>query len=1084
MLLALSVLPLGAPPALAAATSLVTEAPSLAGQTIWTNAMQTPLEVTADNSVTSVQAIFAGCPPVCGQGGISPAQQVPLPPNRTALHYNVYPFPGMAPQPLTVSYAVYGQVYRDTASLGLDQSLIEPGAPGMSPVSFTVFPHGSATIDPSTIAVTYNGSPVAALIVTAGPIAGSFTVSFSPVGVVSGGAPVGVTYSDSAGNDYNLGFQPSTAPQWLQGSVVDQSGAPVPGIQVMAFGSGPGGGGGNPGQTYTGADGGFIIPLSGTGSYIIQVQPQPGQSFVAATATADVSGPGPSLVSPIRLQLPQVTVTGVVYDGTNNQPVGNALVNLSQAQAPQSGPGGGGSSGPPPGGSSVTNAAGQYTVYLPAAGQYDLMVQPPFGSNPDNLQAAGPTREDLPTGASSIDVTLPVAAATVSGAVYYNGAAVPNAGIQAMEAPSGPGVPGGFAFAQTDSSGRYTLQLGAGTWQIQVGGSAGGASLQGLRLQQFVTPTAALAGGSLTIGSASGQQITDNLTLAAYDVPVDVGVEVGAAAPAHLFVFAQQGPPPGGGSGPGSGPGSGGPGGPGLFASDQQNSDGSPNTDWVTLHHVHLLLTAGAWQVGVGVSTGSAPPRFKMVSLTITGTAPSATVTANGGGAGVTVGTPPVLSLSLHALDQVATVTVLDGSGNPVQGAFVGAFKNGGDFLQGDNNPPVTDASGRETIHLTASHWNVATFASGYGFSQPQALDTSAGSGSYALTFNLGTPRPYTISGTVTRSGIGVPGAQVVATQPGQPPAFGVTDPFGSYSLSVTGGSWSLAARTPGYDTSAIAPVPTSAPLSSGNMAETVNLDITAATQRNIQLSGTVVDGGGNPVAGATVQATLGGTFPATAVTAGDGTWKLAVSAGTWSVSATAPGYTPSTPQGVATTGTTTGITLALGTQLADTVTGTVTGTASAPVQNALVTAVNTSTHVVFQALTGSDGSYTLQVADGSYDVGANAVGYVTAGPVILSSSGGSTTTQNFQLSTGVGVSGTVTVGGTAAAGVEVDAASVADPAVVLTTTTDGSGIYSLGVTAGSWTLTAYSAATHTPSAPATVTVATTPLTGENLSIP
>lgn len=98
------------------------------------------------------------------------------------------------------------------------------------------------------------------------------------------------------------------------------------------------------------------------------------------------------------------------------------------------------------------------------------------------------------------------------------------------------------------------------------------------------------------------------------------------------------------------------------------------------------------------------------------------------------------------------------------------------------------------------------------------------------------------------------------------------------------------------------------APLPAGDykLVITVNSTITevpftipAATQPTNTISGTVRDAGGNPLAGAEVSASQSGQAPVSTQTAADGSYRLEVPAGTYSVVVVKAGYAPVLPLNV-----------------------------------------------------------------------------------------------------------------------------------------------------------------------------------------
>ena len=221
-------------------------------------------------------------------------------------------------------------------------------------------------------------------------------------------------------------------------------------------------------------------------------------------------------------------------------------------------------------------------------------------------------------------------------------------------------------------------------------------------------------------------------------------------------------------------------------------------------------------------------------------------------------------------------------------------------------------------------------------------------------------------------------------------------------------------------------------------------------------INGTVTNGTGGPVAGASVtvrNATTGQTT-ATTTTDASGDYSASLTNGTYNVTASASGYDDASASGVSVTaGSTTVSDFALA---ASTDTGVLEGTLQncsdgTPVAGASVTVSNAS-GTVATTTTDSNGVFTATLSAGSYNLTLNADGYLeeTFSGVPITAS--ETTRGTFPLSpsssgtTGF-VNGTVTNGtGAPVAGTTVTAYG---PSSVQTTTTDASGNYSVVVEEG-----------------------------------
>jgi len=242
--------------------------------------------------------------------------------------------------------------------------------------------------------------------------------------------------------------------------------------------------------------------------------------------------------------------------------------------------------------------------------------------------------------------------------------------------------------------------------------------------------------------------------------------------------------------------------------------------------------------------------------------------------------------------------------------------------------------------------------------------------------------------------------------------------------------------------------------------------------QGNGTLAGVVTDGGsGAPIAGASIS--YSGTGPSGAVTGSTttdatGHYSVAgIAVSSYSVSAQAGGYQSQTATAVVGGGSTATQNFALTAQTSR-LTGTVTdATTSQPIAGATVSAGAAS------AATNSSGVYSISgLAPGTYTATATATGY-TSQSASVTVTAGSTTTQNFALTSTTGtISGTLTDALTAApiAGATVSYSGGSS-------TTNANGQYSLaGVPPGTYSLTASATgyASQTASVTASAGAATT----------
>jgi PGF-CTERM protein len=220
-------------------------------------------------------------------------------------------------------------------------------------------------------------------------------------------------------------------------------------------------------------------------------------------------------------------------------------------------------------------------------------------------------------------------------------------------------------------------------------------------------------------------------------------------------------------------------------------------------------------------------------------------------------------------------------------------------------------------------------------------------------------------------------------------------------------------------------------------------------------LNGTVTNGSGGSIVGATVtvrNATTGQTA-ASVTTDASGNYSVSLTNGTYDVVASASGYEDATHSDVAVTAgsaTDADFTLSSSTTLG-TIEGTIlNGSDDTPIVGASV-AVSNASGTVATTTTDSNGVFTTTVSGGSYNVSVSADGYVTTTLPGVPVTSGQTTRFTGRLtpassgSTGF-VNGTVTNASGPVTGATVTAYG---PTSVQTTTTDASGNYSVAVEEG-----------------------------------
>jgi hypothetical protein len=239
------------------------------------------------------------------------------------------------------------------------------------------------------------------------------------------------------------------------------------------------------------------------------------------------------------------------------------------------------------------------------------------------------------------------------------------------------------------------------------------------------------------------------------------------------------------------------------------------------------------------------------------------------------------------------------------------------------------------------------------------------------------------------------------------------------------------------------------------------------------QLNGTVVDANGSPISGVTVTAN-GGYAPTSLTMSTDPLGKFAsgwISTGTYTVAASATGFTSASTSATLTPGQTTNVSLTLsGGSPPPATTGAIAGTVTSAVDgralaSATVTAAGQS------ALTDSSGTYRITgVAPGTYTVSASLSGWQTNSTTVAVTSG-TTSTANIQLATTGRITGTIKT----SSGARVSGATVTFSGGVIPNTTsvftNSAGNYtSAWIPVGSYTVTVTKSGLTTRTGTATVT--------------
>ncbi len=371
-----------------------------------------------------------------------------------------------------------------------------------------------------------------------------------------------------------------------------------------------------------------------------------------------------------------------------------------------------------------------------------------------------------------------------------------------------------------------------------------------------------------------------------------------------------------------------------------------------------------------------------------------------------------------------------------------------------------SDSSGNFTLNLTApAAYSLAAQKSGYS-AVSDNLDVWVGYPAFVKYF-LSTQSPGSLSGTVTSSS----GSAIANATVWYSGGTAKTDSNGNYSFSsVPVGSYTVTGSHVGYQSASNQNVS----VTSGSNSVS-NLVLTATSTGTI--SGIVTNTSGAAIVGAIISYSGGST---TATTNSAGSYTLTAALGTYSVTASASGYLPSTQSniGVASNSTTT---LNFALTQSGTISGTVTSSTGVAIANATVSYSGGST----TATTNASGAFTLNVAPGTYSVTASASGYQNSTQSNVTVSIGTTAIANFSL---LQLIGTITGTVTNSAGAAIAGATVSYSGGSATAISNSAGGYSLNVAPGTYSVTA-TATGYQSSTQSNVTVTVGTTTTANFSL-
>lgn len=461
-----------------------------------------------------------------------------------------------------------------------------------------------------------------------------------------------------------------------------------------------------------------------------------------------------------------------------------------------------------------------------------------------------------------------------------------------------------------------------------------------------------------------------------------------------------------------------------------QGTAGRPNSSG----YFRLYASTGAYKLSVG---GPGMPMGTEQNILVT------TSTAFAADS-----TTPVVTIKLAPPTSYIDGYVKDASGNAIASADV--FSYCADGPGGGHS--TTDSQGYYKMFVPpCSNYHVNGFSSTYGQFIEQTGIAITGSGSATVNFTINSSNFVTISGTVQQNDSFVSGANVWITQGnfGQGVAGGQTDASGAFSLMVKSGLSNLYVHAAVMGQGELA----NQQLASGGTVSTdqtgINLSSSIATL-TIQLSP------GNTFSQAFLGAhsSAGGGFTNTAIATSSpyDTYQIQVPYGGGGTSYTIDGGIPNFGPIPATTTTVTGdATISI--DLSSISFYTVSGSVSGDYNSAFVWAGGSGGGGGAQV--ASNGTFSMQLRQGTYDIGVNKPGYIGS---LLPNQSIATTTTGLSLSlteSASTVSGTVYYNSSVVSGVKVWADN--SDGGWSGGQTDANGAFSLSVTPGDWRIHAVS---------------------------
>jgi len=361
------------------------------------------------------------------------------------------------------------------------------------------------------------------------------------------------------------------------------------------------------------------------------------------------------------------------------------------------------------------------------------------------------------------------------------------------------------------------------------------------------------------------------------------------------------------------------------------------------------------------------------------------------------------------------------------------------------------DSNGSYTLYVDAGTWVIEAFAPGFGRlgSKTVTVGTTSLTGQdfSAASLNMGI-----ITGTASKASVLQQGV-VVRAESSTGANMGMTDSTGTYSLKVPAGTYTVFCMFPGVGESA--PL-TSVAVTASTTTSGKNCSVAAPITITVNLTD-----GTNPISNAFVDVRdSNGRGNGTNVSTTSGinaVYTVTVPPGTYTVRAGSQIFGQvGTTSSVSTTR---AITYTATAGRTRNITGTVTGNGS-NLAGAWVSVrgvpTGTTIPIFVGAQTASDGTFTIAVPSGSYQIRADKPSYTSPAEATIAVASVDVSAGTIALTTAARtISGTITLSGSGVSNAFVDASNPAGGFAV--TQTDTTGAFSLPVNNGTWIIRAHS---------------------------